>query len=100
MKTLISATAAIAMLAGANTAFAAERETFAKEIHVGDLDLQTEEGQQTLDDRIRRVAIQECNVRQADTARAKAASRACMRETMTNGRVEMAKKIDATRYGG
>lgn len=99
MKTVLTAAAALGLLAASNTAFANEVVTESIEVSFHDIDLTTQEGQAKMDRRIARAARNVCKV-ETTKSLAPRAARECYAAAMKQGRIEMAKRAEDIRYGG
>lgn len=100
MKTVLTATAALAMLAASNAAFANEVVTKSTEVSFHDVDLTTQEGQAEMDSRIARAARDVCKVETTKSFAHRRAASDCYDAAMKQGRIEMAKRAEDIRYGG
>ncbi|MBS7669788.1 UrcA family protein [Croceicoccus gelatinilyticus] len=100
MKTILTATAALAMFAASGAASAKDVETASREVSFEDVDLTTAEGQEEMERRIVQAARKVCK---ADTPKSffhHRSSSDCFEVAMKKGRIEMAKRTEDVRYGG
>ncbi|MDY7096844.1 MAG: UrcA family protein [Pseudomonadota bacterium] len=104
MKALTATLAAVSLgvVATATPAIAGEQKTLTSAVKIADLNLETAEGQKTLDRRLRHAARKVCQMNQASTgSRARIAdANTCYNKAMTSAKRQVATLVENTRVGG